>query len=109
MPRKLIFVLYKLPELSTRDFAAEWAGDRHTGVVGQIPGLVRWVQNHVAPADVPDAPDGIGELWFDTDEALSAAMTSPEMGAAVEDAQKFLDMGRTYAVPVSETTVAGPR
>lgn len=107
MPRKLIFVLYKLPELSTRDFAAEWGGERHTGVVGMIPGLVRWVQNHAASADAPDAPDGIGELWFDTDEALSAAMTSPEMGAAVEDAKKFLDMGRTYAIPVTETTVVG--
>jgi uncharacterized protein (TIGR02118 family) len=109
MPRKLIFVVYKLPELSTRDFAAEWGGDRHTSLVGQIPGLVRWVQNHVSSADAPDAPDGIGELWFDTDETLSAAMTSAEMGAAVEDARKFLDMERTYAIPVTETTVVGAR
>src|SRR5689334_9194702 len=97
MPRKLIFVVYKLPELSTREFAAEWGGDRHTGIVGLIPGLVRWIQNHhVASTDAPDAPDaapdGIGELWFDTDEALTAALTSPQMAAAVEDAKKFLDM-----------------
>jgi uncharacterized protein (TIGR02118 family) len=105
--RKLIFICHKLPELDARVFAAEWAGTRHTSIVERIPGLVRYVHNYVGTADNPEAPDGIGELWFDTDEALEHAVGSPEMGAAVDDAKTFLDLQRTYAVPVAEATILG--
>lgn len=107
MPRKVIFMVYKLPHLSPQEFVAEWEGDRHAGVVEHVPGLVRYVHNNVASSPVPDAPDGVGELWFDTDAALEAAMTSPEMEAAVDDAKQFADMQRTYALPVTESTVIG--
>ena len=49
-------------------------------------------------------PDGLGELRFDDAQALERAMNSPEMAAAVEDAKRFLDMSRTYALMVEETT-----
>jgi hypothetical protein len=49
--------------------------------------------------------DGVGELWFESAEATAKAMTSPEMAAAVEDAKRFLDMTRTYALTVDETTI----
>jgi uncharacterized protein (TIGR02118 family) len=51
--------------------------------------------------------DGIGELWFESDEALEAALGSPEMAAAVEDATNFLDMDRTGLVIVDEKTPIG--
>jgi hypothetical protein len=50
-------------------------------------------------------PDGIGELWFESAEAMAEAMKSPQMGAAVEDAKRFLDMEKTYAIVVAEKTV----
>lgn len=107
MARKLIFMCYKRPELDANGFAAEWSGSRHVAVVERIPGLERYVHNYVAATDQPNAPDGIGELWFETDEALEAALASPEMEAAVDDAKIFLDMDRTYAVPTSEATIIG--
>ncbi len=107
MPRKLLFICHKLPELDARAFAAEWASERHVATVERIPGLTRYVHNYVGASDRPDAPDGIGELWFDTDEALETAVVSPEMGAAVDDAKTFLDMHLTYALPVSESGVIG--
>ncbi len=107
MPRKLIFICHKRPELDPKQFAAEWASGRHASIVEQIPGLTRYVHNYVGSSDNPGAPDGIGELWFDTDEALEAAVSSPEMGAAVEDAKAFLDMDRTYALPANEATIVG--
>jgi uncharacterized protein (TIGR02118 family) len=107
MPRKLVFICHKRPELDARQFAAEWAGARHAAIVEQIPGLSRYIHNYVGASDNPDAPDGIGELWFDTDQALEKGANSPEMAAAVEDAKTFLDMERTYAVPVSEATIVG--
>jgi uncharacterized protein (TIGR02118 family) len=105
--RKLIFICHKRPELDKKEFAAEWAGARHAAVVERIPGLEKYVHNYLAASDEARAPDGIGELWFETDEALDEAMNSAEMGAAVEDAMKFLDMERTYAVPATEATILG--
>jgi uncharacterized protein (TIGR02118 family) len=107
MACKLIFVLYRRPELSAGDFAAEWAGSRHADLVRRIPGLVRWVQNRVAEPAPPGAPDGIGELWFDSDRSLARALASPELGAAADDAELFADMERTYAVGVDELTPSG--
>jgi uncharacterized protein (TIGR02118 family) len=71
------------------------------------PGLTKWVQNHVASTAGEAAPDGIGELWFDNTRALERAMNSPEMAAAIEDAGRFLDMQRTYALTVEDKTVIG--
>jgi uncharacterized protein (TIGR02118 family) len=107
MARKLIFMCFKRPGLDPSGFAAEWSGSRHVAVVERIPGLERYVHNYLAATEQTNAPDGIGELWFETDEALEAALNSPEMGAAVDDATTFLDMGRTYAVPASEATIVG--
>jgi uncharacterized protein (TIGR02118 family) len=69
--------------------------------------LKKWVQNHAAALPREAAADGIGELWFDSAAAMEQAMSSPQMAAAVEDAKRFLDMGRTYALVVDEKTVIG--
>ena len=51
------------------------------------------------------ATNGNGELWFDSPAAIERAMKSPQMAAAVEDTKRFLDIERTYALIVDETTV----
>lgn len=102
---KVLFVLFRRSELTHEQALAEWGGSRHTAIVGEVPGLTKWVQNHVLQVPNAAAADGIGELWFDSSEAMDKAMSSPEMGAAVEDAKRFLDMQRTYALVVHERTV----
>jgi hypothetical protein len=71
--------------------------------VRKTPGLRRWVQNHVGTLPTSAAPDGIGELWFEG----SGAMESAEMAAAVEDAKRFLDMDKSYALLVEEKQILG--
>ena len=92
---KMIFILQRKAGPSREECLARWAG---------------WVQNHVvsAPGDQA-ACDGVGELSFESDDSLQAALGSPEMAAAVEDAQNFLDMERTDLVIVEEKTVVGAR
>ena len=46
-------------------------------------------------------------FWFESDQAMNAALNSPEMGAAVDDAKRFLDMERTGMIIVDEKTVIG--
>ena len=84
-----------------------WSGATHTAVVRKLPGLVRWVQNHVVSAPGEPACDGVGELWFESERAMNEALNSPEMGAAVEDAKNFLDLDRTGMVIVEERSIVG--
>lgn len=101
---KLMFVLFRRSDVSHEQCMAEWSGEPHVSIVKKIPGLRAWVQNHNSATN-EQTPDGIGELWFDTPEAMADAMKSPEMGAAGEDAKRFLDMKRTYAVVVAEKKI----
>ena len=104
-PAKVVFVLFRRAGLSHDQCLGEWKGERHVSLVRNVPGLRRWVQNHVASLPGESAPDGLGELWFDDPEAMKKAMGSPKMAAAVEDAKRFLDMARTYALTVHENVV----
>ena len=104
---KIVFVLFRRQDLSHEQSVAEWIGDKHVALVRKVPGLQKWVQNHPSAAGDSGAPDGIGELWFADAEAMAKAMSSPEMAAAGEDAKRFLDMEKTFAIVVSERTVIG--
>jgi uncharacterized protein (TIGR02118 family) len=104
---KVIFVLQRRADLTREQCQAQWSGEQHVAIIRKLPGLTRWVQNHVNSAPADPVCDGIGELWFASDELMSAALNSPEMAAAVEDAKRFLDMDRTGMILVEEKTLAG--
>ena len=103
---KVIFILQRKSGTSREQCLDAWAGEEHTAIVRKLPGLTGWVQHHVvsAPSE-PAACDGVGELSFADDDAMQAALNSPEMAAAVEDAQNFLDMEKTGMVIAEESVV----
>jgi uncharacterized protein (TIGR02118 family) len=102
---KAVFVVFKKADLTAAQSLAEWDGAKHTALVRKIPGLKKWVQNRVTGAKNEGNADGIGELWFESAEAMVQGMKSPELAAAAEDAKRFLDMTRTYAIIVEERTI----
>jgi uncharacterized protein (TIGR02118 family) len=104
---KVIFVLQRRADLTREQSLSQWSGEQHAAIVRKVPGLARWVQNHVSSASADPVCDGIGELWFPSDEQMNAALNSPEMAEAVEDAKRFLDMERTGMILVEEKTLAG--
>ena len=93
---KLLFVIFKKDGITHEQCLKEWNDKAHRSIVDKVPGLIKWSQNHVAELPNESAPDGIGESWFKDAQALQTAMNSPEMGAAVEDAKRFLNMEKTY-------------
>jgi len=102
---KVEFVLFRRADLTHDQSMTEWSGNQHTSIVRKVPGLKRWMQNHPMGSRNEGSPDGIGELWFESADAMDKAMKSTEMSAAVEDAKRFLDMTRTYAIVVEEKTI----
>jgi uncharacterized protein (TIGR02118 family) len=104
---KVVFVLFRRPDLTHEQSLAEWKGNTHVALVRKVPGLQRWVQNHPTAAPAAGLPDGIGELWFADAQSMSKGMSSPEMAAAGEDARRFLDMEKTFALIVVENALVG--
>jgi len=102
---KLVFVVFKRADVTREQSFAEWDGAKHVALVRRIPGLRKWVQNRVMEPSNEGNADGIGELWFESAEVMAQAMKSPELAAAAEDAKRFLDMTRTYAIIVEERTI----
>jgi uncharacterized protein (TIGR02118 family) len=103
---KIMFILHRRQDVTHDECLRYWSGPIHTPIVKRVPGLTKWVQNHVVGPPGELACDGVGELWFDSEEAMTGALNSAEMAAAVEDAKNFLDMNRTGLIIVQEKTVA---
>jgi uncharacterized protein (TIGR02118 family) len=102
---KMIFFLTRRAELTREEMVEQWSGQQHRSVVWKILGLSRWTQNRITSAPGEPPCDAIGELWFESDEALQQALTSPEWSSAVEDAGRFLDLGRSGLIIVEEKPV----
>jgi uncharacterized protein (TIGR02118 family) len=77
----------------------------------KLPGLRRYYQCHVR-----DGSYAIGEalldcvsiLWFDSVEALQAALNSPENQASVQDLPHFVEMKYAYTFVAKEHWIIGP-
>jgi uncharacterized protein (TIGR02118 family) len=104
---KVIFILQRKAGATREACLRYWEGEQHTAIMKTIPGLAKWVQNHATSAPGEPACHGVGELWFESDEAMQSALNSSAMAAAVEDAKNFLDMEKTGLVFVEEKTVIG--
>ena len=72
-----------------------------------MPGLRRFVQDHVQPdpSGVTPPCDGVAELWFDSPEAFQAALASPEGEEMLADVPNFLDPEKVRAVVIEEVSI----
>jgi uncharacterized protein (TIGR02118 family) len=108
---KLVFVLRRLPELSREEFQAYWY-EKHGPLVRERAsalGISRYVQQHTIDTPMneglrtgrggPEPYDGVAELWWESLEALQAAVATPEGQKAVatllEDERRFIDLPRS--------------
>jgi uncharacterized protein (TIGR02118 family) len=102
---KMIFFLTRRTDVTREQMVEQWSGEQHRLAVWKIPGLTRWTQNRISSAPGEPLCDAVGELWFESDEALQQALSSREWATAVEDAGRFLDLNKSGLIIVEEKPV----
>jgi uncharacterized protein (TIGR02118 family) len=107
---KFMVVLYKKPEMSETEFH-NFLRDVHGPMALKIPGLRRYVQNHVVADPKRKAPgwNAIVELYFDNRESMEAAWATPEGEQATADVSAFADMARSTWSVVQEELYMIPK
>jgi uncharacterized protein (TIGR02118 family) len=102
---KLMIFLSKQPQLSSEAFDQHLR--EHTPLVAHLPGLRRLVINRVQPdpSGAPPTWEAIAEDWFDSMEALQAALGSPQGQAVNADAATFVDLSKLQLLLVHEEEV----
>lgn len=97
---KFLVVLYRRPDLSREQFQEILRGE-HGALAGRLPGLRRYVQNHLEPDPNRKHPgwDAVIELYWDDWASMEAAWASPEGKLATDHLAEFADRSRsTWAV-----------
>jgi len=115
---KFIMNCYRRPDLTREQFQDYWL-NQHAPLFNSFAdafGTKRYVQSHTLNSPLNDAmqqsrgmpepPDGVAEVWFESEEALITAMSSPEgqkIGATLaEDEANFIDHTRSTAFIAQE-------
>ena len=90
---KQVSFFRRRPDISVDAFQAHWRG-QHADFVRQLPGIRRYVQNHVIPEGYTQGGadyDGVAEAWFDDTDAMRATLGTPEYEAIRADEVHFID------------------
>lgn len=105
---KTIIYIKKRPDVSYEDFAAHWKG-RHAQLVLKLPGMKRYVQNHVRRDLMRGEPkfDGVAESWFDSMDDVSAVIASDAYKDVQADEPNFIDQSQTQYLIVEELEPTG--
>jgi len=100
---KQVTIFKKRPDLARSAFEEHWR-TRHAEVVCELPGLRRYVQNHMV-GDAGDHVDGIAEVWFDDIDAMRANAGHPALEAIRADERAFIDVDTMEAIIAEPATV----
>lgn len=86
--------------------------DVHGPLGKAVPGVARYVQNHIAPLagdrgarGEPLFFDGYASFWFQDVAAFEAAKGAPQWGTMRDDTEHFLDMSATVVVRIDERVI----
>lgn len=100
----IVFTVRRLG-MTYEEFSDYWL-NCHAPLVKSVPEFMqhvrKYVQHHRAPGDEIGTPfgnspdyDGVGEIWFDSREAMKAAFEEPRYLEIIRpDEQVFLDASR---------------
>lgn len=119
---KCVYCVRRLPSLSVEEFGDYWL-NKHGPLVrehARTLGMKRYVQSHPvdnaalqaagqAPRGISDSYDGLTEVWWESAEALAAALQTPEGQEAnrilSEDEARFVDCASSALFFSTEHTI----
>lgn len=108
---KAITLIKRNAELTVEEFQDYWL-HRHVNVIGRLPGVRRYVQNHPLPenyAHTTPLYDGIAELWADNTDAFRNMAADTAYANVITDEAVFLDRNNLELILTSEHVVTdGP-
>ena len=121
---KLVMCLTRHPRLTREEFRAYWKDEHGPFFMknADTMGATRYVQSHTLSTPLNDGlresrgmlpeHDGVAEVWFESEEALVAGMSSPEgqrlAAALLEDEGNFVDHSKSSAYVVEEIEFERP-
>lgn len=86
---KFVAVVRRKDGLDFAEFRRLWC-EEHPELVLKMPGARRYAQNLAFRGEPRDWPmDGIAEVWFDDEQDVKKAFSSPEGAAANEHQELF--------------------
>ncbi|MCW5658323.1 MAG: EthD family reductase [Burkholderiaceae bacterium] len=98
-------LIQKKPDWSTAEFRRYWR-ENHGALASKLPGLRRYQQNHVVDSVQrgitykrgAEQLDGFSMLWFDSEDAMKAAIATEAGRALVADENHFIGDLRIVAI-----------
>ncbi len=88
---KRLGMVRRKQSMTHEQFVDHWL-NVHAELCKKLPGMRRYSVNLIAPEFVPVLGyDGFSELWFDSAEALQAALVSPEGKTLLSDLPNFTE------------------
>src|SRR4051794_8482187 len=102
---KTIWVIKYRADVDREEALSHWR-ETHARLMLEIPGVVRYVQSRTVEPLSPGF-DGVAELWFEDRDAFEAAKRTPAWLNAVEDNQRFIDVGSLTSAVVEQLVIKG--
>ncbi len=103
---KQLSIFRKRQDLSQDAFRDYWR-HRHPDVVTRLPGIRRYVQNHVVQTLRGEpAWDGIAEVWFNDIESMRANAGNPVLADIRADEANFIAAGSMVSIVTAEQAFA---
>jgi uncharacterized protein (TIGR02118 family) len=91
---KIVYLVRRKRGMGVEEFRNYWWAV-HGPIAAKMPGLRRYIQSHTNLSGYRKGEpvwDGIAEILFDDEKAVSRAVESPEGRATAADTAKFLDL-----------------
>ena len=106
-----LFAMVKRKEGLPLETFRRYSLEVHGALDLKLPGLRRYYQCHARDglyAIGEPLLDMVAMLWFDSTEALQAALDSPQNAASAKDLENFIEMKYAYTFVTEEHWIIGP-
>jgi len=106
---KGVWRMRRKPGISLSEFRRHWI-EIHGEIAKKIPGVRRYVQSHVVDEAYSYAEprwDGVAQLWWDSPDALTEALKTPQFKEDMRDGEEFID-GKSISFFLAQEYVVIP-